>query len=216
MSKRVCGPLALACALLLPGCGDGERKSASAPPAAASAAPPATARPAPDPPPIAGVGELCAYGARKEPVMMAYKDATGAAWMGEIRARDAEAMKTKWLGAFDKRVPTVLATPRVEIYRQRVDDNCYDAARRVYYSCTKVLEADVRPVRGLARAVTMADARALALQLCEKRVGEIVAQTIEINQENRDIKCRVAEEAYCPPPPEAAPPAAAPPTPAKK
>ncbi len=215
MKSAIRAGLAVACSLALLGCGDGDRKNSSAPPAAPSAAAPSAAEPPPatrtaDLPAIAGTGELCAYGQRSEPVMMAYKDATGAAWLGEIRPRDAENMRTKWFGTSDKRVPTVLATPRVEVYRQRVDDNCYDAARRVYYSCTKTLEADVRAVRGLARAVTMGDARALALQLCEKKVSEIVAGTIEINQENRDIKCRVAEETYCPPPPEA-PAAPAPP-----
>ncbi len=205
MPPRIRVRLALACSLALLGCGDGERKTASAPPAAPPSAPNVAAPPATpnDPPAISGVGELCIYGPRSEPVMMAYKDATGAAWIGDIRPRDAENMRTKWFGTSDKRVPTALATPRVEVYRQRVDDNCYDAARRVYYSCTKTLEADVRAVRGLARAVTMGDARTLALQLCEKKVAEIVVNAIEINQENRDMKCRVAEETYCPPPPEA-------------
>jgi hypothetical protein len=162
-----------------------------------------------DSPAIGEVGNLCLFRPRKDPVMIAYKDRTGAAWEGEVRVRDLPGFDTKWIAQFDKRVATVVARPRVDKFRVKVDGNCHDAARRTYYACTKVLEADVSAVRGFARAPTVAEASALAIQLCEKKVAEIVEKSIEITQDNQDLRCRVTEQTWCdlpaaPPPPPAA------------
>jgi hypothetical protein len=173
---------------------------------------PVAARPEPTPPPAAlaaGDSDICIYRKRREPVMTGYRDATGAAWEGEIRPQDVASLETNWLGRRDARVATVLAKPRVDFYRVRVDENCYDPARAVYTSCRKTLEADLRAVRGLARAIDMPDARTLALQLCEKKVRELAGKLVERSLENADLRCTAAVESYCPPP-------APPPAPAKK
>jgi hypothetical protein len=156
-----------------------------------------------DAPPVAEVGSLCLFRPRKDPVMIAHKDRTGAAWEGEIRVRDVPKFEPKLISQSDKRIATVVARPRVERFRVRIDDNCYDPARKAYYACTKVLETDLSAVRGFARALTIPEASALAIQLCEKKVAEIVQTSIEIRQENHDLRCRAAEQAYCelPPPP---------------
>lgn len=165
-----------------------------------------------DAPPVAEVGNLCLFRPRNDPVMAAFSDRTGAAWEGEIQVRDVPSMDTKWFSPSDKRVATAVTRPRVDKLRARIDDNCYDAARKVYYACSKVLEADVGAIRGFARALTMERARALALQLCEKKVSELVEAKLDVKQDNVDLRCQVVDQAYCelPPPP---PPK---PVPAKK
>lgn len=163
-------------------------------------------------PPLAETGNLCTYRPRKEPVMQGYVDRSGAQWEGEVTIRDLPSMDTKWFGPFDKRLITMIARPRTEVYRVRIDDNCYDAATKKYSSCTKVLEADLSKVRGFARALTPERARALAVQLCEKKVAEIVERSIQVQQENIDMRCHVYEQAYCELPPAPPPP----PAPAKK
>lgn len=205
----------------LAACSGGSDKAAkphTAPPPASAAA--ASAPPAGTPgkstlalgaPPVAEVGDLCLFRARKDPVMSGFKDATGAQWEGEIGARDLAAMRTKWFGRSDKRVATIVTRPRVDTLRVRIDDNCYDAGRKVYYACSKVLTADLAPIRGFARARTMEGAQALAVQLCEKKVRQVVESAIDIRQENVDLRCRVVEQAYC-----ELPPAPPPPAPAKK
>jgi hypothetical protein len=165
-----------------------------------------------DAPAIAEVGNLCLFRPRKEPVMQGHRDRTGASWEGEIRVRDVASFETKWLSPSDKRVAAVVARPKVETFRVRIDDNCYDAARRSYYACSKVLEADVSRVRGFARAPTVPEARALAVQLCEKKVAEMVEAAIDVKQDNQDLQCRVVDQAWCDLPPVPAPPTA----PAKK
>ena len=163
-----------------------------------------------DAPPVAEVGNLCLFRPRKDPVMIAHKDRTGAAWEGEIRVRDVPKFEPKLISQSDKRIATVVARPRVDRFRVRVDDNCYDAASKSYHACTKVLEADLSSVRGFARALTMPEASALAIQICERKVAEIVQTSIEIRQENHDLRCRAVEQAYCElPPPPPPPPAAA-------
>jgi hypothetical protein len=161
-----------------------------------------------DKPAIGEVGPLCLFRPRKDPVMIGHRDRTGASWEGEVRVRDVPSFGTKWLPAFDKRVATVVTRPRVERFRVKVDGNCYDAARRSYHACTKVLEADLSAVRGFARAPTVPEATALAIQLCEKKVAEVVEKSIDIAQDNQDMRCRAVEQAWCdlpaPPPPPAA------------
>jgi hypothetical protein len=75
-----------------------------------------------------------------------------------------------------------------------------------------VLETDLSNVRGFARAMTPERATALAVQLCEKKVAELVEGSAEIRQENIDLRCHVFEQAYCALPPAPPPP----PAPAKK
>ena len=168
-----------------------------------------------DAPPVAEVGNLCTYRARKEPVMQGYADGTGAQWEGEVQVRDLPSFNSKWFNPSDKRLATMVARPRVGVFRVRIDDNCYNAATKTYSACTKVLETDLGKVRGFARAMTPERATALAVQLCEKKVAELVEGSAEIRQENIDLRCHVFEQAYCALPP--APPAPpSPPPPAKK
>jgi hypothetical protein len=164
-----------------------------------------------DAPPIAEVGNLCLFRPRKEPVMSGFADRTGAQWEGEIRVRDLASLEDKLIDPFDKRVATVVTRPRVDIFRMRIDDNCYDATRKVYYACTKVVTADLTGVRGFARAMTVDRARALSIQLCEKKVAQVVGAAIGIQQDNTDLRCHVSEQAFCtlPPAPAPAPPPAA-------
>jgi hypothetical protein len=150
-----------------------------------------------DAPAIAEVGDPCLFRQRKDPVMQAHRDRTGASWHGEVRVRDVPGFQTKWLPAFDKRVATVIARPRVDTFRVRIDANCYDAARKSYHSCSKVLESDLSAIRGFARAPTTSEAGALAVQLCERKVAEAVEKSIEIAQDNQDLKCRRVQEAWC-------------------
>jgi hypothetical protein len=163
-------------------------------------------------PPLAETGNLCTFRPRKDPVMQGYADRSGAQWEGEVTIRDLPSMDTKWFGPFDKRLATMIARPRTEVYRARIDDNCYDAATKKYFSCAKVLEADLSKVRGFARALTVERARALAVQLCEKKVAEIVESTVKTHQENIDTRCHVYEQTFCELPPAPPPP----PAPAKK
>ena len=165
-----------------------------------------------DAPPLAETGNLCTYRPRKEPVMQGYGDRSGAQWEGEVKVADLPNMDPKWFSPSDKRLATMVARPHTEVFRMRIDDNCYNAATKTYHACTKVLEADLSKVRGFARALTLERARALAVQLCEKKVAEIVERSIQVQQENLDMRCHVYEQAYCALPPAPPPP----PAPAKK
>lgn len=145
--------------------------------------------------------------------MQGFVDRSGAGWEGEIRVRDLPTMDPKWFSPQDKRVATLIARPRVEAFRVRIDDNCYNAQTKTYSSCSKVLEADLSKVRGFARAVSLERARALAILLCEKKVVELVEQFAATKQDNLDLSCHVYEQAYCELPPAPPPP---PPDPKKK
>ena len=160
-------------------------------------------------PPVAEVGNLCAFRQRKDPVMSGFSDRTGASWEGEVRVRDVATMDPKWFSPSDKRVATLVARPRVDTFRVRVDDNCYNAQTRSYYSCSKVLEADLSKIRGFARGLTLQQARRLAIQLCEKKVAEVVQTTLNLEQDNADLRCRIVEQAFCELPPPPPPPATA-------
>jgi hypothetical protein len=173
-----------------------------------------TARP-PQPaaaPPAVNVGDLCSYRERKEPIIVVHKDATGNQYFGEVQGKDLEQFRLAWGGASGKNLATAVARPRVDVYRASVEDNCYDAQRRVYYSCRKTISEPVGQIHAFARAPSMPEARALALQVCRKKLDEIVQEKLEIDQENRDKGCRIVAENWC-----AAPPAPPPkPAPAKK
>jgi hypothetical protein len=157
-------------------------------------------------PPIGEVGNLCTYRTRKDPVMQGHSDRSGAGWEGELRVRDLPNLDPKWISPQDKRVVTMVARPRLDAFRVRIDDNCYNPQTRTYASCTKVLEADLSKVRGFARALTLERARALAVLLCEKKVAELVEQLAAPRQENLDLRCHVFEQAYCELPPAPPPP----------
>jgi hypothetical protein len=157
-------------------------------------------------PPLGEVGNLCTYRTRKEPVMQGFVDRSGAGWEGEIRLRDLPSLDPKWFSPQDKRIATMIARPRLDAYRVRIDDNCYNAETKKYYSCSKVLEADLSQVRGFARAVSLERARGLAIQLCEKKVLELVEKVAAPRQENMDLRCHVFEQAYCELPPAPPPP----------
>lgn len=206
---RVLPPLILS-AIVLAACSGGRDQAENPPPAAAPSTNPSGSTFELEAAPIAEVRQLCLFRPRKEPVMSGFSDRSGAQWEGEIGVRDLPSMDTKWFSPSDKRVATVVARPRVDTFRVRIDGNCHDPARNVYYACTKVLEADLSPIRGFARALTLDRARALALQLCEQKVADTVDKSVQIRQENVDLKCRVVEQTYCalppPPPPPPAPP----------
>jgi hypothetical protein len=157
-------------------------------------------------PPIAEVGNLCTYRTRKDPVMQGHSDRSGAGWEGELRVRDLPNLDPKWISPQDKRVATMVARPRLDAFRVRIDDNCYNPQTKTYASCTKVLEADLSKVRGFARALTLERARSLAVLLCEKKVAELVEQLAAPRQENLDLRCHVFEQAYCELPPAPPPP----------
>jgi len=157
-------------------------------------------------PPMAEVGNLCTYRTRKEPVMQGHSDRSGAGWEGEVRVRDLPSMDPKWFSPQDKRLATMVARPRLDTFRVRIDDNCYNPQTRTYASCTKVLEADLSKVRGFARALTLERARSLAILLCEKKVTELVEATAAPRQENLDLRCHVFEQAFCELPPAPPPP----------
>jgi hypothetical protein len=165
-----------------------------------------------DAPPLADVGNVCSFRERKEPVMQGFADRTGRGWEGEIRVRDVSSLDPKWFSPSDARVATMIARPRVERYRVRIDDNCYNAETKKYSSCTKVLEADLSKVRGFARALSLERATALAIQLCEKKVRDVVDESALTRQENLDLTCHVFQQAFCELPPAPPPP----PAPAKK
>ena len=222
MSRHILLPML---AVALAACGDGELRAPISGPPARFETPGTGAEPRGrvtsiaskpsfemDAPPLAETGNLCTYRLRKEPVMQGFSDRTGAQWEGEVRVRDLPSMDTKWFSPSDKRLATLVARPRVEVFRVRIDDNCYNAATKTYYSCSKVLEADLSKVRGFARALTPERARALAVQLCEKKVAEIVDRSVQVHQESIDTRCYVFEQAYCELPPAPPPP----PAPAKK
>lgn len=162
-----------------------------------------------DAPPMAEVGNACTFRTRKDPVMQGFRDRSGAAWEGEVRVRDVATMDAKWFGASDKRVATLVARPRVDKFQMRVDANCLNAETKTYYACTKVLEADLTPIRGFARGLTIGQARSLAIQLCEKKVQEVVDEKINIKQDNVDLRCRIIEQTFCELPPAPPPPPAA-------
>jgi len=219
MSRHILLPML---AVTLVACGDGElRAPISGPPArfstlGAGTEPRAIVREVAskpsfemEAPPVAETGNLCTFRPRKEPVMQGYSDRSGAQWEGEVTVADLPNMDTKWFGPFDKRLATTVARPRTEVFRVRIDDNCYNAETKKYYACSKVLEADLSKVRGFARALTQERARALAIQLCEKRVAEIVDRSIQVRQDNIDTRCYVYEQAWCELPPAPPPPPAA-------
>ncbi|MFO0988889.1 MAG: hypothetical protein U1F37_16275 [Alphaproteobacteria bacterium] len=222
MSRHILLPLL---AVTLVACGDGELRAPITAQSTNTAAPGAMPEPRAivrevaskpsfemDAPPLAETGNLCTYRKRQAPVMQGYADRTGAQWEGEVTIRSLPNMDTKWFGPFDKRLATMVARPRIDVFRVRIDDNCLDPQTKKYYSCTKVLEADLSKVRGFARALTPERARALAVQLCEKKVAEIVADSAQIRQESIDTRCHVYEQAFCELPPAPPPP----PAPAKK
>ncbi|MGH7005842.1 MAG: hypothetical protein ACREIP_18000 [Alphaproteobacteria bacterium] len=199
-------------------CSGSDKDAAATDPARPAASTPAPAGPmasAPsassfeyDAPPIAEVGNVCTFRQRKDPVMSGFRDRSGASWEGEVRVRDLATLDPKWFSPSDKRIATLVARPRVDTFRVRVDDNCYNAQTRTYYSCSKVLEADLSAIRGFARALTIQQARGLAIQLCEKKVAEVVDAKINIKQDNLDLRCRIVQQTFCelpaaPPPPPA-------------
>ncbi len=197
-------PMILAlCAMALGACSDDKEKPVAAAPAAPTPLPAFVEL---DQPAIGEVGKICTYRPRKEPVIMAYRDRTGGAFEGEIRLRDVAMFDSKLISASDRRIASAVARPNVNTFRVKVDDNCYDAATRTYRACTKVLEANVKEVRGFARGVLMADARTLAVQVCERKVAELVEKNLEVKQDNFDMKCHVIEQAWCEPPPAPPPP----------
>lgn len=175
----------------------------------------ATKAPTPAPKPAAlpavDVGDLCSYSERKEPIIVVHKDATGNQYFGEVQGKDLQQFRLKWGGLTGKTLATAVARPRVDVYRASVEDNCYDAQRRVYYSCRKVIQEPVGHIHAFARAPTMTDAHALALQVCRAKFDAVVQEKLEIDQENRDKRCRIVAERWCD-----APPAPPPPPPAAK
>jgi len=186
----------------------GDRKPETSAPAPSASAAPSKATFAMEAEPVAEVGNLCLFRPRKDPIMSGFADGTGAAWEGELRVRDLASLDTKWISQQDKRIATAVARPRAEVFRARIDDNCYDAARKVYYACSKVIEADLSQIRGFARAPNIGRARALAIQLCEKKVDAVMDEKVQIKQDNLDLRCRVIEQAFCELPPAPPPPPA--------
>ena len=147
---------------------------------------------------LGDVGEPCRYGKRPKNVYVAVKHINGLAYKGDMKPGDIEKMRSKWGSAKPKRVVTATAAPSIRVWTVTVDDNCYDPKRKVYYNCTKELRADLSHIRSMVRAVRRADARKLAVQLCQQRVLAQVARKTDTRFDHRKLRCRVIDDRWCP------------------
>jgi len=177
-------------------------------------APTRTLPPRPGAPTANLTGDICDFSPRKPPNYVAYEDATGAAWLGDIKASDYASLQDKWSFGSQRYISSAVAAPRVSQYRARVTKDCYDASTKKYYRCSQVIVADVSKIRGLARAVEvdhldttkglgrqrdlyMKNAELLAQQICEQQVRKVVGEKLEVHQEGYDLKCRTIETKRC-------------------
>ncbi len=147
--------------------------------------------------PAGQIGKLCIFGARRPPVTIVHRDATGAQWHGDVKESDYKLMRTKWFSRSDKRMTTVVAAPRVKVYRVKIDDNCYDKNKKTYHACTKTITADLTPIRVIARALDLGDASNLARQECSRRVRDTIAKKTDVRQEGHDLRCKIIATTKC-------------------
>ena len=165
------------------------------------------AKPDPTSPPLAGIGDMCSYADRKKPVVVAHKFWTGRAFFGDLKGSDLPALRAKWfLGGSGGQVATAVARPKLEVYRSKIDSNCYDAAKKVYYSCTKTLATPLGDIRVMTRAIRQEEADRLALQLCRRQIRERLEEKTEISSSTWDIACVIVARRKCPLPPPPPPP----------
>lgn len=143
-------------------------------------------------------GEICRYGPRPRSVYVATRHSSGQAYQGDMQADDIPKMNPNWFGSGSSLVATAIAAPGINIWRVQVNDNCYDARRKVYYSCTKTLSADLRNIRALVRAESYSTARKLAVDLCEQRVLQRIADKVDVRIDHRKLRCRIVQVARCP------------------
>ncbi len=151
--------------------------------------------------PVSGLGEVgepCRYGKRPKNVYVAVKHSNGLAYKGDMKPGDIEKMRSKWGESTPTRVVTATAAPSIRVWTVTIDDNCYDAKRKVYYNCTKELRADLSHIRTMVRAVRRTDARKLAVLLCQQRVLAQVARKTDTRFDHRKLRCRVIDDRWCP------------------
>lgn len=166
--------------------------------------------PKPDPvsAPLAGVGDMCSYAERKKPIVVGHKFWTGRAYYGDLKGGDLKELRAKWfLGGSGGRVATAVARPKLEVHRTKIDSNCYDEAKKVYYGCTKTIETPMGDIRVLARAVRQEEADRLAIQMCKREVRERLEKKTEVALDTWDIACSIVARRKCPLPPPPPPPA---------
>lgn len=164
--------------------------------------------PKPDPvsAPLAGVGDMCSYAERKEPILVAHKFWTGRAYYGDLKSRDLPELRAKWfLGGSGGKVATTVARPKLEVYRLKTDANCYDAEKEVYYRCTKTSATPLGDIRAIGRAINQREADLLAVRICDRAVRERIEKKTQIGRETTDLGCVVAARKRCPLPPPPAP-----------
>jgi hypothetical protein len=191
---RIPAIFALPICFAVAACGAGGDRAAAPPPDPVSA-------------PLAGVGDMCSYAERKEPVYVAHKFWTGRTFYGDLTGSDLPELRAKWfLGGTGGKVSTSVARPKLAVFRIKVDGNCYDEAKKVYYSCTKTVEAKLDDLRVLARAVEQRDADRLAFQICVDKMQERVEKQTQIVLDATNATCEVVARKLCPlPPPPPAP-----------
>lgn len=154
--------------------------------------------------PLAGVGDMCSYAERKKPVIVAHKFWTGRAYFGDLKSSDLPELRAKWfLGGSGGKVSTSVARPKLEVYRLKTDGNCYDAEKKVYYSCTKTVATRIGDIRVVGRAINQRDADFLALEVCNSQMRDRIEKQTQIERDTTDLRCVIVARKRCPLPPPA-------------
>lgn len=146
---------------------------------------------------LGDVGDPCRFGKRPKNVYVAVRHYDGIAYKGDMEPGDLDKIRFKWGGATPGRLRTVVAAPQSDDWRVNVSDNCYDPKRKVYFTCTKTLRADLSKIRSLVRAAEVAPAHRLALAYCRQRVVEAITDQIGEQRYHRSMECRIIASRWC-------------------
>lgn len=156
------------------------------------------------------IGQICRYGKRPKGVVVTTLYRNGTAYVGDTTYDDLEKMTPRLGLQVTDSLPSIVAAPVVNVFSVRDHGNCYDARRKVYYSCVKYRRADLRDIRVMTRGFDADAAARRAVRLCQERVIRRAIEKTGIDVASVKLRCRVVAQRTCPPPkpaPKRTPPA---------
>lgn len=133
--------------------------------------------------------ELCRYGDREPPFLVAYYSNQGVLVSGDIDP-------AKWKDE-QSTIPSAMARPATDLYRQKQRKDCYNEQENYWYPCTEVVEVDLSKHGALIRGMSLDRASADAVTYCNREVHKGIPKIDKQSLTSAEYGCEVVAARSC-------------------
>lgn len=138
----------------------------------------------------AALDELCRFGHREPPFLVAYYSKQAVLVSGDIRP---DLWKEE-----QSSIPSAYAKPATPLYEQTRRKDCYNEAEKYWYPCTETVEVDLSKHGAIIRGMSIDRAAQDAVTYCNREVQKAIPPVDDQSLTSAAYRCEVVARASCP------------------